>query len=71
MWRLERLQMIDRHFADVNDVLRLKKPLKSLEREPVLIESSRIEILFSRGKIFLDAFGERRSSQRVRLDLRH
>ncbi|HLI85345.1 MAG TPA: hypothetical protein VKV17_15615, partial [Bryobacteraceae bacterium] len=52
-------------------ILRLKKTLKSFEREPMLIESPRIEVLLARREIFLDAFREWRPSHGVRLDLRH
>ena len=63
--------MIDGHFTDVNDLLGLKESLKSFEREPVLIESPRIEVLLARREIFLDAFRERWPGRGVGLDLPH
>ena len=57
--------------SHMGDILCFETALQTLQRKPVLRECARIEILLSGCQVLLDAFRNRRTCNRIDLDLRH
>ena len=57
--------------SHMGNILRLQEALQALQREPMLCERSRVEILLSRCQVLLDALRNGRARNRIGLNLRH
>ncbi len=63
--------MVDGEVPHVGHILRFEEPQQALQRKAVLREWARIKILLSRCEVLLNAFRNRRTCNRIGLDLRH